>query len=114
MCLFGSCARKIASQSVRAPRTPLQTAFVSSPASPRTLVRKDSMRWSMARLWPGPELVDFHGRFSISGSLAMLAAIRRASSRGTRSPVWAIHASNAANAATIAPITTSIVIASLS
>ena len=32
----------------------------------------------------------------------------------TRSPVWAIHASNAANAATIAPITTSIVIASLS
>jgi hypothetical protein len=33
---------------------------------------------------------------------------------GTRSPVWAIHASNAANAATIAPITTSIVIASLS
>src|SRR5262249_47154838 len=47
MRLFVSCARKIASQSLRATRTPSWTAPGSSPASARTSARKDSMRWSI-------------------------------------------------------------------
>ena len=49
MRLLSSRTRKIASQSARATRTPSRTASGSSPASARTSVKKDSMRWSIGR-----------------------------------------------------------------